>query len=253
MCPYPIARFLTGSIDFRVVAFHPDHESGEASGRVSMSKHLILVAGNIAAGKTSLAERLGSRLGWRTSYESVVDNPYLADFYADMRQWAFHLQVFFLGHRAQQYLELANGPQSAIADRSIYEDAHIFARVLHHMDNLSERDYQSYRRIYDMVVAGLPKPDLLLYLKASVPVLLDRIRRRGRDMEKGITPEYLSLLETFYEEWMDAFDLCPVLTIPTESLDFVHKPKHMDIVEDRIQDKLAGREDVVFPPNADEP
>jgi len=217
-----------------------------------MSKHLVLVAGNIAAGKTSLAERLGSRLGWRTSYESVADNPYLADFYADMRQWAFHLQVFFLGHRAQQHLELANNPQSAIADRSIYEDAHIFARVLHHLDNLSERDYQSYRRIYDMVVAGLPKPDLLLYLKAPVPVLLDRIQRRGREMEKGITPEYLSLLDTFYEEWMEVFDLCPVLTIPTENLDFVHKPKHMDIVENRIQDKLAGKEDVVFPPNADD-
>ena len=217
-----------------------------------MSKHLVLVAGNIAAGKTSLAERLGSRLGWRTSYESVADNPYLADFYADMRQWAFHLQVFFLGHRAQQHLELANNPQSAIADRSIYEDAYIFARVLHHLDNLSERDYQSYRRIYDMVVAGLPKPDLLLYLKAPVPVLLDRIQRRGREMEKGITPEYLSLLDTFYEEWMEFFDLCPVLTIPTENLDFVHKPKHMDIVENRIQDKLAGKEDVVFPPNADD-
>jgi len=217
-----------------------------------MTKHLILVAGNIAAGKTSLAERLGSRLGWRTSYESVADNPYLADFYADMRQWSFHLQVFFLGHRAQQHLELASGPQSAIADRSIYEDAHIFARVLHHLGNLSERDYQSYRRVYDMVVAGLPKPDLLLYLKAPVPVLLNRIQRRGRDMEKGITFEYLTLLETFYEEWMDAFDLCPVLTISTENLDFVHKSKHMDIVEDRIQDKLAGREAVVFPPNAND-
>jgi deoxyadenosine/deoxycytidine kinase len=217
-----------------------------------MSKHLVLVAGNIAAGKTSLAERLGTRLGWRTSYESVADNPYLADFYADMRQWSFHLQVFFLGHRAQQHLEMAKGAQSAIADRSIYEDAHIFARVLHHLDNLSERDYQSYRRVYDMVVAGLPKPDLLLYLKAPVSVLLDRIQRRGRDIEKGISAEYLSLLETFYEEWLETFDLCPVLAIPSENLDFVHKPKHLDIVVGRIQDKLAGREDVVFPTNTNE-
>jgi deoxyadenosine/deoxycytidine kinase len=216
-----------------------------------MTKHLVLVAGNIAAGKTSLTERLGSRLGWRTSYESVADNPYLADFYGDMRQWSFHLQVFFLGHRAQQHLELAGGPQSAIADRSIYEDAHIFARVLHHMDNLSERDYQSYRRIYNMVVGGLPKPDLLLYLKAPVSVLLERIGRRGRAIEKGISAEYLSLLETFYEEWIETFDLCPVLTIPSENLDFVHKPRHLEIVVGRIHDRLAGREDVIFPLNAD--
>jgi deoxyadenosine/deoxycytidine kinase len=217
-----------------------------------MTKHLVLVAGNIATGKTSLAERMGSRLGWRTSYESVADNPYLSDFYADMHQWSFHLQVFFLGHRAQQHLELANSPQSAIADRSIYEDGHIFARVLHHMDNLSERDYQSYRRVYDMVVAGLPKPNLLLYLKAPVAVLLERINRRGRAMEKGITAEYLSLLETFYEEWIETFDLCPVLTIPSENLDFVNKPRHLEIVAGRIQDRLAGKEDVVFPMNADE-
>ena len=217
-----------------------------------MTKHLVLVAGNIAVGKTSLTEQLGSRLGWRTSYESVADNPYLADFYGDMRQWSFHLQVFFLGHRAQQHLELAKGPQSAIADRSIYEDAHIFARVLHHMDNLNGRDYLSYRRVYDMVVAGLPKPDLLLFLKAPVPVLLERITRRGRDMEKGITAEYLSLLETFYAEWMETFDLCPVLAIPTENLDFVHKPRHLEIVVERIQDRLAGKEHVVFPANAAE-
>lgn len=212
-----------------------------------VSKHLVIVAGNIAAGKTSLTERLGDRLGWRTSYESVADNPYLAEFYADMRQWSFHLQVFFLGHRAQQHLELANSPQSAIADRSIYEDAYIFARVLHYMDNLNERDYESYRRVFELVVSGLPRPDLLLYLKAPVPVLLERIYRRGREMEKGITAEYLSLLETFYDEWMESFDLCPVLTIPTENLDFVHQPKHLEIVVGRIQDRLAGKEDVIFP------
>jgi deoxyadenosine/deoxycytidine kinase len=214
-----------------------------------MSKHLVLLAGNIAAGKTSLTERLGARLGWRTGFESVADNPYLADFYADMRQWSFHLQVFFLGHRAQQYLSLAHGPESAISDRSIYEDAHIFARVLHHLGNLRERDFYAYRSVFELVVAGLPRPDLLLYLKAPVPVLLERIHRRGRDIEQGITADYLTLLETFYEEWMAGFDLCPVLAIPTENLDFVNKPKHLDIVVARIMDKLAGKEDVVFPPN----
>jgi deoxyadenosine/deoxycytidine kinase len=218
-----------------------------------VTKHLVLVAGNISAGKSSLTERIGARLGWRTAFESVADNPYLADFYGDMRQWSFHLQVFFLGHRARQHIALANSPESAIADRSIYEDAHIFARALHHLGNLSERDYWAYRVVFDLVVADLPRPDLLLYLKAPVPVLLDRIRSRGRDIESGITAEYLSLLEVFYEEWMQVFDLCPVLTIRTDDLDFVHKPKHLDIVVQRIQDRLAGKEDVVFPPNTDTP
>ncbi|NUQ38050.1 MAG: deoxynucleoside kinase [Caldilineales bacterium] len=212
-----------------------------------MSKRLVLVAGNIGAGKTSLTERIGARLGWRVSFESVSDNPYLADFYGDMRQWAFHLQVFFLGHRAQQHLALAAGAGSAIADRSIYEDAHIFARALHHLGNLNERDYAAYRAVYELIVAGLPRPDLLLYLKAPAPALLTRIRRRGRAIEGGITPEYLHLLDRFYEEWLAAFDLCPVLTIPSQDLDFVHKPQHLEIVLERIQEKLAGREDVVFP------
>jgi deoxyadenosine/deoxycytidine kinase len=212
-----------------------------------MTKRLVLVAGNIASGKTSLTERLGSRLGWRTAFESVADNPYLADFYADMRQWSFHLQVFFLGHRAEQHLELAHGPESAIADRSIYEDAYIFARALYHLGNLSERDYQAYRAVFDRVVGGLPRPDLLLYLQAPVPVLLDRIGQRGRSIESGITADYLSLLETFYDEWLEAFDLCPVLTIHTDDLDFVHRPAHLDIVVRRIQDRLAGKEEVIFP------
>ncbi len=212
-----------------------------------MTKRLALIAGNIASGKTSLTERIGARLGWRTAYESVADNPYLSDFYADMSQWSFHLQVFFLGHRAQQHLELARCPESAIADRSIYEDAHIFARALYHLGNLSERDYQAYRQVFELMVSSLPRPDLLLYLKAPVPVLLARIDQRGRAMERGITADYLSLLETFYEEWLESFDLCPVLTIRTDDLDFVHKPGHLDIVVQRIQDRLAGKEEVIFP------
>jgi len=211
-----------------------------------MTKRLVLVAGNIASGKTSLAERLGARLGWRAAFESVNDNPYLADFYADMRLWSFHLQIFFLGHRAQQHLELARVPESAIADRSIYEDAHIFARALYHLGNLSERDYRAYRQVFDMVTSGLPRPDLLLYLQAPVTVLVERINQRGRAIEKGITPEYLSLLESFYGEWMQTFDLCPVLTIRTDDLDFVHQAPHFDIVVDRILDRLAGKEEVLF-------
>jgi deoxyadenosine/deoxycytidine kinase len=211
-----------------------------------MSKRFVLVAGNIASGKTSITERVGGRLGWRTAFESVADNPYLADFYADMRQWSFHLQIFFLGHRAEQHLELARAPGSAIADRSIYEDANIFARALYHLGSLSERDYRAYRHVFDLVTAGLPRPDLLLYLKAPVPVLLERINQRGRSIESGITAEYLALLETFYEEWIQAFDLCPILSLRTDDLDFVHQPEHLQIVVQRIQDRLAGKEEVVF-------
>ena len=211
-----------------------------------MTKYLVVVAGNIGVGKTSLTERIGSRLGWWTGYESVTDNPYLADFYSDMRTWSFHLQVFFLGHRAEQYLQAARDPRSAILDRSIYEDFYIFARALHHMGDLAERDHLAYRRLFELIVASLPRPNLLIYLKAPVHVLMDRIRRRARNIETGITPEYLSLLDTFYDEWLGSFDMCPVLTIRTDDLDFVHQAKHLDTVVDRIQDKLSGRETVEF-------
>ncbi|MCS7246660.1 MAG: deoxynucleoside kinase [Anaerolineales bacterium] len=214
-----------------------------------MTKRLVVVAGNIATGKTSLTERIGARLGWYTAFESVVDNPYLADFYADMRAWAFHLQIFFLGHRAQQYLQMVQIPQSVIIDRSIYEDAHIFARALYQIGSLSERDYQSYRTVFDLIVNQLPPPDLLIYLQAPVEVLIERIRQRGRSIESGITVDYLKLLETLYEDWLQTFDLCPVLTIRTDDLDYVHHPKHLNLVVERIRERLSGKEEVVFPPS----
>ena len=209
-------------------------------------KRLILVAGNIRAGKTSLTERLGERMGWRTAYESVADNPYLPDFYADMRQWSFHLQVFFLGHRAEQHLDMAADARSAIIDRSIYEDAHIFARALHAMGNINERDYQTYQQLFNVVVKKLPPPSLLIYLKAPVPLLLKRIQKRGRSIENTIDSAYLDLLDSYYEEWIRIFDLCPVLTIRSDDLDFVHKPRHLDQVINRIQERLAGKEEIVF-------
>lgn len=209
-----------------------------------MTKRLVVVAGNIGVGKTSLAERIGSRLGWWTGFESVADNPYLPEFYEDMRTWSFHLQIFFLGHRAEQYLAAANDPRSAIMDRSIFEDAHIFARALHHMGNIAERDYLAYRRLFDLVVGSLPPPNLLIYLKCPVPVLMARIQKRARDIETGMTAEYLSLLDSFYEEWLNAFDLCPVLTIRTDDLDYVHKPKALETVVARIKEKLGGKEEL---------
>lgn len=213
-----------------------------------MSKKLVVVAGNIGVGKTSLTERIGARLGWWTGYESVADNPYLPDFYADMRSWSFHLQIFFLGHRAEQYLDAANDSRSAILDRSIYEDAFIFARALHHMGNLSERDFLAYRRLYDLVVGSLPPPNLLIYLKCPADVLMERIHRRARNMETGITTEYLSLLDTFYDEWLNSFDLCPVLTIRTDDLDYVHQHQALEIVVKRIKERLGGKEELDLRP-----
>jgi len=212
-----------------------------------VAKRFILVAGNIGAGKTSLTERLGEQLGWITAYESVRDNPYLADFYSDMRAWAFHLQVFFLGHRAEQHLALARSPDSAIIDRSIYEDAEIFTRASLALGNVAQRDYDTYWRLYNLVVAHLPPPDLLIYLKAPVPVLLDRIRSRGREIERGVTADYLGLLESFYDNWASSFDLSPVLTIKSDDLDFVHKPRHLETVMRRVHSILAGKEEMEFP------
>lgn len=212
-----------------------------------MAGKLVLVAGNIGTGKTSLTERLGDRLGWKTAYESVIDNPYLGDFYRDMDSWSFHLQVYFLGHRAEQHMNLVEDDHSAIADRSIYEDAKIFARALFHQGSLTERDYLAYRRVYDQIVDRLPEPDLMIYLTAPPELLLERIQARGREMESGITLKYLTLLDSFYQDWMDTFDLCPVLTIKSDDLDFVHRPGHLDIVVKRIHEKLTGKEEVIFP------
>jgi deoxyadenosine/deoxycytidine kinase len=212
-----------------------------------LKQHFVLVAGNIGAGKTTLTDRLANRLGWVGGYETVATNPFLADFYHDMKSWSFHLQVYFLGDRAEQHTRLAEMGQSAIIDRSIYEDAHIFARALHALGNMSEREYLAYQRVYERIVAGLPVPDLLLYLDANPLVCVERIRARARDIESGISAEYLGLLDTFYREWIAGFDICPVLTIPAENLNFVANEEHISIIIDRIQQKLAGKEKVVFP------
>jgi deoxyadenosine/deoxycytidine kinase len=212
-----------------------------------MKKNFVLVAGNIGAGKTTLTDRLALRLGWYGGYETVATNPFLADFYRDMKTWAFHLQIYFLGDRAEQHTRLAEMAQSTIIDRSIYEDAHIFARALVALGNMTEREYDAYRRVYDQVIVGLPVPDLLLYLDASPRTCSDRIRARGREIESGITLDYLSLLDDLYREWIAGFDICPVLTVPAESLDFVANEAHIDIILERIEQKLAGQEQVVFP------
>ncbi|HOZ37647.1 MAG TPA: deoxynucleoside kinase [Anaerolineaceae bacterium] len=198
-------------------------------------QRLIVLAGNIGSGKTSLTQLLSQRFGWQASYESVDNNPYLADFYADMRTWAFHLQMYFLGNRAQEVETLLNSDRSAIMDRSIYEDAHIFVRALHELNNLSDRDYQAYFKLYELVLRQLPKPSLLIRLVAPVGTLVERIQQRARSIEDTIDPDYLRLLDSYYQQWALEYAESPVLTINSQLYDFVNNPAH-------LQEIIAGIE-----------
>ncbi len=209
-------------------------------------KKFIAVAGNIGVGKSTLVSMLCKRLGWQPFYEPVVENPYLADFYADMHAWAFHSQVFFLTRRLRSHVELSQFPESVVQDRSVYEDAEIFAHNLFLQGHIQPRDYQTYRELYETAVQLLPPPDLMIYLRASVPTLLDRISNRGRDYERTITPEYLQSLNDLYEAWISDFVMCPVLTLPSDDLDYVAHSGHLNLVVKKIQEKLTGNEEVVF-------
>ena len=213
---------------------------------MDMSKRFVAIAGNIGVGKSTLTGLLGQRLGWEPFYEAVADNPYLADFYADMTRYAFHSQMFFLSRRLRHHRRLLDFPGSVIQDRSVYEDAEIFARLLHEQGHIEERDYRTYRELYEVLVLFLPPPDLVVYLRASVPTLLKRIALRGREFELGITPGYLEQLNTFYAAWMQGFSLCPVLTVPTDDLDFVNNGAHFDLITAKIEERLSGKETVVF-------
>ena len=212
-------------------------------------KHFVVIAGNIAAGKTTLTTLLCRQLGWEPFLESVADNPYLADFYQDMRRWSFHSQIFFLSRRLVHHRQLLERPNSVVQDRSVYEDAEIFAHNLFLQSKMSERDYRVYRELYEALVSILPPPDLVIYLRASVPQLQARIIQRGRDFEQEIDPAYLSQLDRLYEEWISNFVHCPVLTVPTDSLNFAQNAAHLDLVISKITEKLQGQEVVEFPPS----
>lgn len=209
-------------------------------------KKFVAVAGNIGVGKSTLVGMLCKRLDSQPFYEPVSENPYLEDFYADMSAWAFHSQIFFLTRRLRAHYELGQQPHSVVQDRSVYEDAEIFAHNLYLQGHIKERDYETYRELYETSVQLLPPPDLLIYLRASVETLLKRIARRGRDYERKIAPEYLIGLNDLYESWISNFVLCPVLTIPADDLDYVAHPGHMNLIAAKVEEKLIGNEEVVF-------
>ena len=210
-------------------------------------KKFIAVAGNVGVGKSTLTELLSSYLCWEPFYEAVDDNPYLADFYQDMRTWSFHSQIFFLSRRLSHHRQIIERPGTVIQDRSVYEDAEVFARNLYLQGHMVERDWRSYWDLYQTVITILPPPDLVIYLRASVPVLQERIRQRGRDYEQDISAEYLAQLNDLYEAWVENFTLCPVLTVPADSLDFVADNAHLELIASRVLDKLHGKETVILP------
>ena len=209
-------------------------------------KRYVAVAGNIGVGKSTLVTLLSDKLGWKPFYEPVTENPYLADFYQNMSAWAYHSQVFFLAHRLRSHFSLAQHSNSVVQDRSVYEDAEIFARNLYQQGNIQDRDYQTYRELYETAVQFLPPPDLVIYLRASVPTLIHRINSRGRDYERKIAPEYLQNLNDLYEFWIENFTLCPVLAVPADDLDYVAHPGHLRLIVAKVDEKLTGKEEVVF-------
>jgi deoxyadenosine/deoxycytidine kinase len=206
----------------------------------------IAVAGNIGVGKSTLVMLLSENLGWTPFFEPVTENPYLADFYEDMQAWGFHSQIYFLMRRLRIHRKLMDMKGSVIQDRSVYEDAEIFAHNLFLQKAINQRDYATYQELYQVLVEFLPPPDLVIYLRASVSTLVSRISKRNREYERTISPDYLSDLNQLYEKWVAHFDLCPVLTVPCDNLDYVAKPQHLSLIAEKVRDILVGKEEVRF-------
>lgn len=203
-------------------------------------KHLfVAVAGNIGVGKSTLTAMLAQHFGWTPFYEANAENPYLSDFYNDMPRWSFHSQVFFLGKRLEHHYQLLQHQGNVVQDRTVYEDAEIFARNLHQQGIMSARDYESYRRLYQAVAAFLPAPNLIVYLQADVKKLQTHINKRGRDFERNIDPAYLSQLNHLYEAWIADWTACPVLRLCTDEMDFQHCEQDFMTIVTKIGDTLA--------------
>lgn len=205
-------------------------------------KIFVAVAGNIGTGKTTLTKMLSQRFGWEAHFEVVAENPYLADFYRDMRRYSFPLQIFFLNSRFKAHQMVTERTNSAIQDRTIYEDAAIFARNLFEQGQMEERDYQNYLELYRVMAGFLNPPDLIIYLRKSLPKLKERIAQRGRDYEKNIPDEYLSSLNRYYDDWMDSYDVGKKLIVESDHLDFIDRPEDFDQLCQQIVDNLPQRD-----------
>lgn len=205
-------------------------------------KIFIAVAGNIGTGKTTLTQMLADHFQWDAHFESVSDNPYLSDFYGDMKRWSFPLQIYFLTHRVNAHLKITEGAASAIQDRTIYEDAHIFARNLYETNMLEERDYRSYLAVYQTVCKPLPAPELIIYLRKSLPRLKQQIEKRGREYEKSIPDDYLSSLNRYYDDWISNYNSGKKLVIDSDDLDFVAKREDFEMICNKIVTSIDQRD-----------
>ena len=200
----------------------------------------VAIAGNIGAGKTTLCTQLGKTFGWEVHYESIDDNPYLIDFYEDMRRWSFNLQIFFLHKRYQQILKILAGAKTVVQDRTIYEDAHIFAPNLHDMGLMSSRDFNNYKDLFDIMSSQVQPPDLLIYLRAGIPTLVDHIQLRGRDYEGSISLDYLRRLNERYETWISGYKDGPLLVINSDEVDFAQNQEDLGKVVSMVEREING-------------
>lgn len=200
----------------------------------------IAIVGNIGAGKTTLTELLAKHLNYEPQYEAVDNNPYLEDFYSDMKRWSFNLQIYFLNSRFNQIVEITKQNRNIVQDRTIYEDAYIFAENFHEMGLMTSRDYENYRAIFDNMTSFIKPPDLLIYLKASVPTLVNNIQRRGREYEAGIRLDYLSKLNEKYQKWIGGYKEGKLLILDKDKLDFATNPEDLGFIIESIERELHG-------------
>ena len=206
---------------------------------MAQMNQFIAIAGNIGVGKSTLTKKLASHFKWEPFYEANAENPYLEDFYTDMEHWSFHSQVFFLGKRLEHHRQLVDHPGCVVQDRTVYEDAEIFARNLYEQGHMSQRDFEAYCRLYQAIAAFLPPPSLVIYLEGSVDKLQRHIKKRGRDFEQNMSMDYLQQLNRLYGEWIDAWTASPVLRVNMDTLDFAHNHSDFETIVHEINTILT--------------